>query len=58
MTSGSARSCAATSFSARRTASGVSLMMSRFSFSSMKMSRVLTSVRIMFAVCFTSALAR
>ncbi|MDT4879113.1 hypothetical protein FQZ97_1147560 [compost metagenome] len=46
------------SFSARRTASAVSSMITRLSFSSTKMSLVFTSVRIMVCACFTSVLAR
>src|SRR6185295_8370071 len=57
ITSGSARSCAAISRSARRTAAGVSLITSRLSFSSMNRSRVFTSARTMLAVWRTSAFA-
>ena len=57
-TSGSAWSCTEMRFSARRITSGVSRMTSRLSFSSMKVSLVLSMVLIMFCVCFTSAFSR
>jgi hypothetical protein len=58
MTSASPRSWLAISFSAMRTASGVSRITIMFSFSSTNRSRVFTRLRSMFAVCLASALAR